>query len=369
MDVQKKIGEYMDITKNEGKWIMLSLLLPKIFFTPIYNFVMRSGTGAHIEVIYISLIAFILTAIIIKLYSAFEGNDIYSIINFVCGKIGVIAIGTLLFILSLANTIIMFRIFTSVISLLTLKGSALYYVMIFVALTIFVSARKGLNGISKISVLWGVIISVILVSILLVSIPEMDVNNIFPVFGKGAKNILSGYEDLPVFYELVYFVFLLPYIGKNYKNVGYKSLLHFCLILLIFTLGYIFLVPYPVSEKFKFPILQITSSVNLDILFQRIEALYLIAVIFSAFTYLGTTFTISANIAKHTFCITDYKALIGALLLIVFTSALMFENTESAFIAQNMFGKVFFVVGYAVIVFILTLANIKKKITKGEIKK
>ncbi len=369
MDVQKKIGEYMDITKNEGKWVMLSLLLPKIFFTPIYNIVKRSGTGAYLEVIYISIVAIILTAIIIKLYSAFEGNDIYSIVHFSCGKTGVIVVGTLLFVLSLINTVIMFRAFSSVISLLTLKGSTLFYIMIFIALTMFVSARKGLNGLSKISVLWGVIISVILISILFMSIPEMDINNIFPVFGKGVKNIMSGYEDIPIFYEIIYFIFLLPYIGKNYKNVGYKSLLYFSLILLIFTLAYTLLVPYPISEKFKFPLLQITSSVNLDILFQRIEALYLIAVIFSAFIYLGTTFTISLNIAKHTFGITDYKALIGALLLIVFTSALLFENTESAFIAKHTFSKIFFVIGYIVIIFILTLANIKKKLIKGEDKK
>lgn len=369
MDVQKKIGEYMDITKNEGKWLMLSLLLPKIFFTPIYNLIKRSGTGAYLEVILLSTIAFLLTAIIIKLYSAFEGNDIYSIIHFACGNVGVIIVGTLLFILSLINTAIMFRIFSSVISLITLKSSTLIYIMIFIALTIFVSARKGINGLSKISVLWGVIISVVLISIILMSIPEMDANNIFPVFGKGMPSLLSGYEDISIFYEIVYFIFLLPYITKNYKNVGYKGIIYFSLILLVFTLAYILLIPYPTSEKFKFPLLQITSSVNLDILFQRIEALYLIAIIFSSFVYLGTTFTISINIARHTFCISDYKALIGAFLIIVFTSALLFENTESAFIAQNIFSKIFFVIGYISVIFILTLANIKKKLIKGENKK
>lgn len=356
----------MDISKNEGKWLMLSLLLPKIFFTPIYNLVRRSATGAYIEVIYISIIGIILTAIIIKLYSAFEGKDIYSITHFACGKTGTFIIGCSLLILSLLNTIIMFQVFASVISLLTLKGSTLFYVMIFIALTIFFSARKGIFGLSKMSVLWGVLITFILLSILLMCIPEMNVNNIYPVFGNGFQSILSGYEDIPIFYELIYFIFLLPYLDKSYKKVGYKSVIMFSLILLIFTLAYTLLVPYPTSENFKFPLLQITSSVNLDILFQRIEALYLIAVIFSSFIYLGTTFTISLDIAKKTFCISDYKALIGAFLMIVFTSALLFKNTESAFIAQNIFSKIFFVVGYITIILILTLANIKKKRIKGE---
>ena len=197
-------------------------------------------------------------------------------------------------------------------------------------------------------------------------IPEMNVNNIYPVFGNGFQSILSGYEDIPIFYELIYFIFLLPYLDKSYKKVGYKSVIMFSLILLVFTFAYTLLVPYPTSENFKFPLLQITSSVNLDILFQRIEALYLIAVIFSSFIYLGTTFTISLDIAKKTFCISDYKALIGAFLMIVFTSALLFKNTESAFIAQNIFSKIFFVVGYITIILILTLANIKKKRIKGE---
>ena len=366
MDVQKKIGEYMDISKSEGKWLMLSLLLPKIFFTPIYTLVKRSCTGAYIEVVYISIIAIILISIIVKLYAEFEGKDIYSITHFACGKTGAFLIGTLLLMLSLVNTIIMFREFASVISLLTLKGSTLFYVMSFISLTIFFSARKGIFGLSKISVLWGVLISFILLSILLMSIPEMNINNIYPVFGNGFKKILSGYEDIPIFYELIYFIFILPYIGKSHKNVGYKSVITYSFILLVFTLAYTLLVPYPTSEKFKFPLLQITSSVNLDILFQRIEALYLIAVIFSSFVYLGTTFTISLNIAKNTFCISDCKALIGAFLIIVFTSSLFFKNTESAFIAQNVFSKIFFVIGYIVVIFILTLANIKKRHMKGE---
>ncbi len=357
------------IANNEGKWLMLSLFIPKLLFTSIYTLIMRCGTGAYIEVIYLSLIIFVLAGVLLKLYSVFGSNDIFSITHFAGGRFGEILFGALMIILSIANTSIMLRIFSSVISLLVLKSSSVFFVMLFIALTMYASAIKGIQAVSKVSVLWGGIIFTIFAIILIMSISKIDINNIFPVLGKGTEEIIGGYKDLPFFFEIIYFVFLIPYLGKGFKKVCYKSIITFSAVFFTLTLFYIFLVPYPASEDFKFPLLHIASLVNIDVLFQRIESLYLIALIFSAFMYLSTTFTISINIAEKTFCLSNSKAIAGALLIIIFSLALSIGTTQDAFIYHNLLENIFFVIGFSVITIILTIANIKKKLTKEEIKK
>jgi purine-cytosine permease-like protein len=186
-----------------------------------------AGNAGWLLAIYISVLIFIAFLVIQKLYSRFEGMDLLDISSQIAGGAGRIIVGTIVIVTLLFFVSLYLRIFAEDMKIVALTNSPISYVTFFFVACMTIGAYLGIEAIARYHAL---VIPIIVVGYLIIIVgvsPYMNVMEIFPILGNGAKPIfIYGSLGISVFMELIYLFLLVPFIKshKNFKNVGYTAL-------------------------------------------------------------------------------------------------------------------------------------------------
>jgi hypothetical protein len=204
--------------------------------------------------------------------------------------------------------------------------------------------------------------------ILLGAAPQMDSTNLLPVLGNGAYNIFAkGFFKISVFGELI-ILFLLPPFLKSYKNVrtaGYAAIGFSSFFIVIGTLVYLLVFPYPSNLEQILPIFQLARLIHLGRFFQRIEAIFIFIWAMAAFLYLTAVFYFMLYAFAKTAGLKYIRPLILPFGVLVFSSAFLPPNLV-AVVKMNMwfFSGSAWLITFVFTGIILLLANMRKKAQK-----
>lgn len=353
----------MRLSLRETSWLLIIMICAKVFFTDVTIFIHNSATGAHLQVIWCSVIEIALFILVWKLFKNLNETNLFDCTKKALGKTGLVFTGIVLFTLQSLNISSMLNMYSETMSSLTLPSSPVWVTTLFIILSMVVCVIFKPRGFIGIASAFGIVIAVLFFAIILLDVNHYDYTNIFPITGTGFKDILKGISGISVFSEILF----LFYISDNLKDkstvwrTGIIVLSVSALITYITTLAYTFAIPYPVSLKFYMPLFQISSDITTDVVIQRAEALFLIMWIISTFVYMGASFYFLTKTFEGFFMSSDNRAIAPISLVLIIIISGLFQNINSASKFLSTLKNINSVFVYILLITVFGICAIKKR--------
>lgn len=257
--------------------LMSNLLITKMTFSfPRYLF-KTSGNAAWIQAIYMSLLAYIVLRLSLSFFK-YTGNKSILQLSEILGKKPLkIAVSLIVAFIIIIHTTTEMRTFLESAKIILLPKTKIEYMLIFFAAAVTTGALFGFNSLATINALFFPFCLFFLGALVLFLIPTYNINNIFPIFGTGVKDVFANsLLDMHCFSDLLALNLLYPYIGdiKTIEKSGTKAVLISGTALTIICLAYGLTYPYPYSTEFLLIPYQLSRMVRAGEYFQRFEALF-----------------------------------------------------------------------------------------------
>lgn len=304
--------------------LLVNAITVKMLFSFPRNLVIKSGSAAWIQMIFLSLIALLIFYITNKVYEKAGMNNVLTLAQRIGGKWLKIVIGLILLSVLGLQMAVNMRFFPESVNAILLPETPMEFILLLFAVCIAFGAYMGLDSLVRVNAIFLPIAGIFLLFFLILLFPHMDTANIFPILGTGTYNIfVKGWQELRVFGDIILLNVLLPFC-KNRKEVaagGYRAIIISGIIGTLICLMYTLTFSYPASTEFVTPIYMMARLLQIGRYFQRLEAffefIWAIAMLIYASLYL---FAI-CYVWKEMFNLQYYRPIItSAVILIVMLS-------------------------------------------------
>lgn len=348
------------IGNKEAIWFFVILFVSKILFADINRYVSQSGTAAYMQTVWCAFLALVIFVVSASLSGE---HDIFQASYIALGDVGMKIVGIVISLILLLNAGVMLRVYAEIISSIALPDASEFFVLAVLVIACAFAAFSGIGTLGAYSFAAGIVLVSTLGIILVLNIPNYDISNIYPVFGNGVGSILSGVDGLSAYAD-VFLVFLMAtHFGKgtSAKKVGIRAIIISGIVISVTTFSYILTVPYPAATEFSLPILEIAFDVNLDVIFQRAEGLFLFLWIFSGFIVIGSYICFSILSLEKTFNLSDRRGVIGVFLLIGLGIAMSMESVSLQRDLYAAFYTAFSVVSYSLPLIVFSIKKLRSR--------
>ena len=349
----------------EAIFFVLTVTTNKIILNLPKYIIVKCGSSAWINIIYISIIMLFFVLITIKLFKKFEGNDILDISNYLGGK-GLKSFCGIGYIFSyILVSFLVLRDFSETLITIYYSNSPLIFIMLFIIIGMLLGNKFGFKAIIKTNLY---IMPIVIFSILVMffsSLKNFEFQSLFPILGNGANaTFFSGFSNIFAFSGLGYLFLIMPYLNncKQFKKISITCIIISSIYLLLSVLCLLLVLPYIAVTDETNSIYLLTRTLEFGRFFQRIDALFILLFIMSCLSYLTITLFLILDIFKKITNIKDSKAMSYCFSTLILGLALIPDNIS---IIRNINYTVlkdfilYFIFGFSTIV--LILANIKKK--------
>lgn len=318
------------IQKNELFYILVNIITTKMFFTYPRYMVNNSGNAAWIQCIYVSLIFAIIYSVTLFLYKKTSTINILDAAELAGGKVLKKIIGILLCFILIFNIAVTIRALPESIKTVLLPHTPMKLLMISLGIAIACGAYMGLYSIARICSLFIPAAGAVFIFLLLLLIPDYDITNIFPIFGKGTYNIfITGLSSLGIFSDTIILFILIPFF-RNYsevKSASIKALTVSSVVSFLIVFIYNLVFTYPASEDFMMPIYQISRFIKIGDFFQRFEAFFEFVWSIAIMLYASLYLFVICYIWKEIFDLKYYKELIFPFTIIIISLSFLPSST------------------------------------------
>jgi spore germination protein (amino acid permease) len=353
----------------EATCITLTLLSTQLFLN-LPRLVMESvWTAGWILTIYITVVSFFLFMIIAKLYVRFEGKDLLDLGEYIGGNIGRIIVGLIVTAFLLYITPIILREFSEDMKIISLPQSPLSFVMFFFLAGMVVAAYLGIEAIVRYSAIVVPIIAVGYLLIIAGSIQYFDVSRITPVLGKGLYAIfVEGLPRISVFAGIINVFLIFPFMktNKNFKTVGYASIIISGLFFTIGVLAFSLVYQYPTGTESFLPMYQLARLIDYGRFFERIESIFVPVWVVSALFHLSILLFLIVHVFKKTFNLKYHRPLILPFAILIYTFSFLPQNLISAIELEKSFRNFAWTISFLLPLLLLIIARVIKKRSKKE---
>jgi len=190
---------------------------------------------------------------------------------------------------------------------------------------------QGIEGIARSTEFFAPIATVGFWLTLLLTIPEMNVTNIFPIFAEGVKPVFSGIVPILSFpfAELVVFLMILPYLNqrKHLKTTMRLGIIFGGSILFFNVLGTILVLNIRPTQLSIYAPFNVARIINIGNFLVRIETLFAVSFVLTIFIKMILTFYAGVLALAQIFGLQNYRSIIVPTLFFVVTlSIVSFKN-------------------------------------------
>lgn len=355
-----------------GSWeattILINLFCTKIFLNFPRMAAEEGGTAAWLFTIYITVLAFIGFIIVEKLYKPFEGKDLLDVAELAAGNAGRVLTGLVIIFCLGWGAVAYMRMFSENMKLISLTTSPLSYVELFFVACLIVGSYLGVEAISRLHAFAVPVIATGFLSIMLGAVNYIDAGNLLPILGNGAKEIfLDGAMKVSDFSEILVLFLLVPFLKKHdvMKATGYWGLGLSAAFLLLSTLVYSMVFPYPSSLNITIPIFHVARLIKFGRFFQRVESVFLFAWAASSLLYITVNFYFILFTFQKTFQLDYYKPLIIPFAIIVMSlSFIPSDFAEVVLYEVDVFRTWSWIPAFIMPILLLVVARLRKKPAK-----
>lgn len=307
-----------------------------------------------------------------KLYSPFEGKDIYDVCELLGGSFLRVTAGSVTFLGLVFATFVILREYGENMKIISFKISPLSFVMMFFIICAIIGAYLGLETITRMHAFFSPVIIAGLLFILVGAVNSMDTTNLLPILGEGANHVFGeGILRISLFVPILYLFLVPPYIktNRNFKIVGYTAIGMSGILVVFTTIVYLLVFPMPTSTESFLPVFQLARLINYGRFFQRVESVFMLIWATTASMYLSLLLFFTGHVFQKTFKLKYRRPLILPLGVIIFSLSFLPPNLVTAIkLETQYFSFVSISIVYVMIPLILLFAYIFRKGPKGAVK-
>lgn len=350
--------------KFEAIALIVLIMTNKLILNIPYYIVELVGTGAIINLIYIGIIDFMLTLIIIKLFHKFDNSDLIDISEFLGGKKLKYIVGFLCIILFFLIAFITLINFSNVLHTIYFSNFPMIYIVLLFISGILIANIIGFRGISR-TICFIVPFAILSVIITFASTSsDLDIKNLTPIFGMNYyTNFVLGLSNCFAIYIIVYFYFLKPLLKntRDYKKVSIISFIISFIILILTTIPMLTLFNTNTTNEPINSLFLLSRQIEFGSFLQRLDAIFIFLWIFVIFSYLSFIIFLINKILKKLILVYDEKMYSYSTCSILFGISLIPINISHIHFIENTIYR-YIIIGFCFIfgIIILSLANIKK---------
>ena len=354
---EQKIGNIEAIA------LILTVMINHVILNLPKSIINSTSSGAIINVIFITLIAFGIIYLISQLLKNFPGLDIFDIAKFLGGKWLKIVIG-ILFVCYLIFTVgIILRSFSETLKIIFFPRTPVQVIMLLLLIAIVIVNKLGFRPIARCNLFF---IPIILFSILFIFIANFGnytIQRIFPLLGNGmVTTFLSGLSNLFAFGGISYLYFIPPYLKeqKDYSKIAFSAVGISAIFLLMSVTTLLLIFPLVTSSEEILPLYLASRFIEFGRFFQRLDAVFVFIWIISMASYLSIAFYFATSIFQKVANLQFSKWIIGLFASISFGLALLPENLKQiSFWENTVYKYIILILVIGIGLSILIFANIK----------
>lgn len=357
---EKKIGNIEAIA------VVLTVMINHIILNLPKSIISTTSSGSIINVIFVTLIAFIIVYLISQLLKNFPGLDILDISKFLGGKILKFIIGALFLCYLIFTISIVLRSFSETLKIIFFPRTPVQIIMLLFLLAIVFVNKLGFQAIARSNLFFMPIILFSILFIFVANFGNYTVQRVFPLLGNGAvSTFLSGISNLFAFGGIAYLYFLPPHLKeqKDYTKIAFSAIGVSGIFLLMSVTTLLLLFPLLTSSEEILPLYLAARFIEFGRFFQRLDAVFVFTWIISMACYLSLALYFATNIFKKITNIQYSKWVIGLIASICFGIALIPQDLKQiSFLENNVYKFIILILVIGVGLGILIFANIKNLI-------
>ena len=351
----------------EAIWLILIITINRAGLYLPQKILSSCGSSAILNVIYIGLIAVVLTIIIAKLFSKFSGADIIDVSQFLGGKyfkniVGIVLISYLIFI-----SAILIRDFSEIIHIVYYQEIPVMYLLAFFIIVAIIANFLGEHTIIKTNALITIFMVISLLITFMLIVPNIVVQRALPILGYGAyETFFSGLANVFSFNGLLSLYFIPPMLKdkspKNLKKIAIVSIIVASIFLLLAVGSLLLSFSFSTILETISPIYLLISNNELGEYFQHPESLFVLAWILAFMTYTNISCMFTLRILKKITNVKNSKPFIIPICILIFLIAIIPDSITQVR-EVGKFGCKYFC-GPMIFIFlplILFFANLKYK--------
>lgn len=263
------------LTKKQYSAIAVNAIIVKMLLTYPHFLITNSGNAAWLTVLMCTMLALILFGIVRFFYT--ENYNIIELADRIGGTGLRIITGLAVFVLLGLNISQLIYDFPKLIRLVLLQGTYTEYIGLAFMITLILGSLCGIQSLGRVHELMFPISCVFIIAFFLLLLPSIEIDNIFPILGKGAENVfVKGVSGISIFTDVLLLNLLMPHVKnlEEYKKGGIKAIIIGGVFAIAVMVMYGICYAYPVSEKFLLPVYQLERLIHLSNFFSRFEAVF-----------------------------------------------------------------------------------------------
>lgn len=314
------------LTSYEAICLIIILFLNTIIFELPNSFIKLCNSGAIINVIFVSILAFIFFFSTYKLLRNMNNTDLLTTSEFIGGiKLKkLIGISYISYIILYASTIL--RDFSETLHITFLYHLPLYIIIALLIIPAAFSAiQKNITFTTTIFIIPFIIVSLIIVFFNIFY--NLSISKLFPIFGHNlTSELISGSSNIFAFSGLGYIFFILPYLNQSDLNQGKTIKISFIIITLLLFFSILSLIlglPFVRYMTELSPIYLLTRSGEIGEFVESPEVLLLFIWILSLISLLSTTILSVKYLIRKTFNLPDTTDLVPLISNSIFLIAII----------------------------------------------
>ncbi len=324
-----------------------------------------TGTGAWLNIIYLTLICLVFTIIVCKLFKPFVNLDILDVSEFLGGKILKYIIAICYFILFMVFPAACLRYFADNLQNIYYDNSPLIFLLLLFIIPVTISSKAGLKAISSTNLILVPITVFSILALFIVASKDFVWQRLFPVFGYGIKEtFFNNIPNIFAFNVVAYLYFLKPFLKSEtyYKKISIIAVIICGLYLLCSTATLLMSFAFITQTDETLSLYLLTRLISLGKFLQRVDALFIFVWILAILSFLSLNIFIISHIIKKCINVKSSSELVFPISAILFSTALSFKNMASLkFVVRNIYRYYNCILVFIVSFLILLLAYMKKK--------
>lgn len=356
------------IGKIESIAFILTITVNHAILNVSKTIVTTTSSSSLLNIVYISIIALILSYIIYILLNKFPTFDILDISNFLGGKVLKIIVSILFLAYFIFFSATLLKNFVTCLQIIYYPNTNTFFILLFFLFGAVFVCNLKYDALFRSNLL---VIPFVISSIIFLFIGNagnFTFENIFPLLGKGLnETFLMGLSNLFAFQGLLYMLFLPPHLKDvtELKKISLLSIL-FSALYLIVSIGIIlFMFDTNITDSLLMPLYSAVTYIEFGTFFQRLDSVFILTWIISFVSYLSIVINTCCNIVKKSISIksTKFASSFIAFLILVITFFSK-DYAISTFYAEVVYKYAFFImlgISFSILVIALIYKYVKSK--------
>lgn len=353
------------INTIEAIMLVLTIVVTHTILSLPRSILVSTKSATILNLIYVSIIAILISYFIYKLFKNFSGADIIDVSEFLGGKVFRNIVGIIFISYFIISSSILLRNFCESLKIIYYPMTNIVFIVLMFIIALCIANRLEFSATLKTNTL---IIPLVLISIIFLFFANMNKftpERIFPLLGDGLYQTFGlGLINLSAFGGIAYLYFLPPLLKepKKMKKIYLISIGVSAIYLILCVSTLLFMFSFFIETNEITPLYNATRYIEFGSFFQRLEAVFLLIWILAFACYLSIATKFSMRIFQKITKIENKNELIDIFGLLIFGIAMLPKNYA---ISEKFETKIYpyLVLGivFAFSLIILVIANLKKR--------